>query len=221
MQINKKRPMQILFGFVVLTSGFAALAQDINPELLAATCVSCHGTRGASLGPATPVLAGMSRNYLVGAMLAYKYADDISAAEDITFEDATLEDVTVFGRQATIMTEIAATYSVEEIKAVAGFFEAQEVSRAQQEIDSELADTGRRIHNKYCEKCHEDGGSSAVDDVGLLAGQWRDYLGYTMEDFVAGDREMPKKMAEKMTAMQKTLGDSAIEQLVHFYGSKQ
>lgn len=218
---NKLRLSHLLLGFVALASAFQVAAQNTDPRLVADTCKSCHGSRGASLGPAIPVLAGMSRNYLVGAMLAYKYADHISAAEEIVDTDATLEDVIVYGRPSTIMTNIAQAYNVAEIKAVAGFFAAQDVARRRQDVDPVMADSGRRIHNKYCEKCHEDGGRSSVDDVGLLAGQWRLYLVYTMEDFIAGDREMPKKMAEKMTAMQETLGDSAFEQLVHFYASEQ
>lgn len=215
-----KQLRQLLLGLVALAASFTATAQNINAELVADTCSSCHGPGGASLGPATPVLAGMSRNYLIGAMLAYKYAEDISAAQNIIDADDALQDVIIFSRPSTIMNTIAKAYSADELKAVAAYFEAQEVPLSHQDFDSAMADAGRRIHNKYCEKCHEDGGRSSSDDVGLLSGQWHLYLNYTLEDFNKGHREMPKKMSEKMDAMQESLGDSALDQLAHFYASQ-
>lgn len=221
MQHKKIPSLRFLLGALALTGLFAAPATgQPNPELVVETCNSCHGTSGMSLGPAIPILAGMSKNYLMGAMLAYKYADEPAAADAIVDNDPELEDVIVFERQPTIMTHIAKAYSVDELKTIASFFAAQKLSRSPQISDPALADGGRRIHTKYCEKCHEDGGRSAEDDVGLLAGQWRLYLSYTLEDFAAGDRAMPKKMKEKMTAMKEDIGDSAIEQLVHYYTSQ-
>ncbi len=74
---------------------------------------------------------------------------------------------------------------------------------------------------KYCEKCHADGGSSAEDDAGILAGQWQPYLKWTLDDYNSGDREMYKKMAKKMNKMLKKEGDEGITQLLHYYAGQK
>ena len=76
---------------------------------------------------------------------------------------------------------------------------------------------GAEIHDRYCEKCHEDGGTSTADDVGLLAGQWKLYLTYLFEDLAAGHRQMPKKMARKLDALREDHGDDGIQQLIDYY----
>ena len=50
-------------------------ADQARQAMLVNTCVACHGENGNSVGPAIPTLAGLSPNYLMGAMLAYKYPD--------------------------------------------------------------------------------------------------------------------------------------------------
>ena len=55
---------------LLLTSAGAALAQSANPNpnagrALAATCFTCHGTEGRSVGGVPPSLAGMNRDTMV------------------------------------------------------------------------------------------------------------------------------------------------------------
>ena len=55
---------------LLLTSAGAALAQSANPipnagRALAATCFTCHGTEGRSVGGVPPSLAGMNRDTMV------------------------------------------------------------------------------------------------------------------------------------------------------------
>jgi len=169
--------------------------------MLGNTCAGCHGTNGVSQGPATPTIAGISKDYFIDAMMAYKDAEN--------------------PRASTIMTRIAKGYSDDEIKAMAGFFSGKAFVGHQQKSNAGLAKKGAKLHDKYCEKCHEDGGRSAEDDAGILAGQWTPYLHYTMEDFNSGAREMPKKMKKKMDAMVKAHGDAGQEQLLNYYGSQK
>jgi len=39
------------------------------------TCAGCHGTGGASVGPASPTIAGKSAVYINDVMAAYKSGD--------------------------------------------------------------------------------------------------------------------------------------------------
>jgi sulfide dehydrogenase cytochrome subunit len=73
------------------------------------------------------------------------------------------------------------------------------------------------LHKKNCAKCHDENGSLADDDAGILASQWAPYLKYSLMDTHAGTRSMPKKMTKKV----KALSDADIDALVHFYASQQ
>ena len=79
----------------------------------------------------------------------------------------------------------------------------------------------KKLHKKYCEKCHEDGGRSSEDDAGILASQMMPYLRNTMADFTSGGREMPKKMKKKVDSLKKSKGDKGMDQLIHYYGSQR
>jgi sulfide dehydrogenase cytochrome subunit len=167
--------------------------------MLGNSCAGCHGTNGVSYGPAAPTIAGFSAEYTIEAMKEYK-SDE---------------------RASTIMGRIARGYSDDEIKAMAEFFAKQKFMAADQKIDTALVGKGKKLHDKYCEKCHEDEGTSNADDAGLLAGQWMPYMHYTMEDFISGKRSMPKKMKKKVEKMQKKEGDEAMKALLNFYASKK
>jgi len=167
--------------------------------MLANTCAGCHGTNGSSVGPASPTIAGISHDYFIETMEAYKKAE----------------------RPSTIMTRIAKGYTEEEIKLMAKFFSKQKFVRYEQTYDRKKAKLGKKLHKKYCEKCHEDAGRSAEDDAGILAGQWEPYLRFTMQDFTSGNRSMEKKMKKKMDKLQKARGDQGVDALIHFYSSQK
>lgn len=193
----------IMQGAIVLGGlalGGAALAAGPSASMLANTCAGCHGTDGSSNGPATPSIAGIKGEYFIETMQAYKDGS----------------------RPATIMDRIAKGYSDDEIKLMAGFFAEQKFVRIEQDADKKMASAGKRLHDRYCEKCHEEGGRMA-DDGGILAGQMMPYLRYSFDDFTNGSRSMPKKMKSKVDEMlKKEKKDSdSIEQLVHYYGSQK
>ncbi len=100
---------------------------------------------------------------------------------------------------------------------MAGYFSKQTFSPADQASDPALAKKGAKLHDKYCEKCHAEGGASAEDDAGILAGQWTPYLTYTLTDYHAGTREMTKKMKKKMNKMREQKGDESITHLLNYY----
>ncbi len=221
-----KRPVLLgaLLVIAVLCTGNAATqgknTKMATTEMLVNTCVACHGTRGISAGPAIPSIAGFTRNYLIGAMLSFKFHDDPDALKKIIDERGeAYEDVLAFSRYSTIMSRIATGYTIEEIEAIADYFAAQEPQAVRQQVDADRSSQGKKLHKAKCEKCHEDGGSSPVDDVGILAGQWMPYLRYTLQDYFDGKREMPKKMRTKLKELHKEHSEEGVESLIHYYGS--
>ena len=198
-----------------------ASAESASAEMLSNTCLGCHGPNGISVGPATPTISGMSEIYIIGAMLAYKYDNDEDKVDAIIEADIELEDVEYFARTSTVMDRISKGYSEVEIKLIAKHFANLPFEAAKQDADAGQADSGAKLHEMHCEKCHEDGGSSAEDDAGVLAGQWVPYLEYTMADFASGDRDMPKKMKKQMEEAHAASGDDAIRDLIQFYANKK
>ena len=190
-------------------------------EMLTGACVACHGPAGASVGPAIPSLAGLPAVYFIGAMLSYKHGQDLEAAETEAASDPELEDVEIFARNGTIMDRIASGYTLAELKVMAHYFADKPVALAAQEFDAELASKGEALHADNCEKCHEDGGLSTVDDMVPLAGQWKPYLHYSLTDFHGGARGMPKKMKSRLKEVMETEGDAGLAALIDYYASRQ
>ena len=192
--MSARKTLAVLLGSGLLL-GTAHLSAAPTATMLADTCAGCHGTDGASTGPAIPSLAGMSEIYLVDSMKAYKSGE----------------------RASTVMGRIAKGYSDEEFQLMASVFAKQPVAVTSQQTDAAKAEAGSKLYEKNCEKCHDEKGALADDDAGILAGQWLPYLSYAMEDFVAGKREMPKKMAKKV----EKLDSSEIDALLQFFASQQ
>lgn len=192
-QIKALKTAIAVFGLALAGSATAEIATG---EALAITCAGCHGTNGVSAGPATPTIAGLSPDYLVEAMKNYKSGDSYS----------------------TIMGRIAKGYGEEEFQAMADFFAKQKFVAANQKVGDNVK-KGKKLHKKYCEKCHSEGGSLAEDDSGILAGQWTPYLKYTLEDLLEGNHPMSKKMKKKLKKMHKKEGKAGTSALLDYYGS--
>lgn len=188
-------------------------------EMLTGTCVACHGVNGSSAGPATPSIAGFTYEYLLSALLAYKYDDDMKALDEMLEKDPELEDLEVLERYGTIMGRISKGYSMEELKVIARYFSKQRFQPAEQEYDADMAMMGSKLHESKCDKCHEDGGRSPIDDVGILAGQWAHYLRYTLMDYHDRNRDMPSKMKKKLKEVWNDYPEEGIEALIHYYAS--
>lgn len=188
-----------MMSAAVLTSGLllsgAVTASGASADALGYTCAGCHGFNGSSTGPATPNLAGASQEYIAEMMTGYK--------------DGSIK--------STIMGRIAKGYSDEQFALMGEFFAKQSLTVPKQEFDAKLTKKGAKLHDKYCEKCHAEGGTSAEDDSGILAGQWVPYLKYSFEDFQGDGRSMPKKMKKKMKKLHEKEGDAGIEALLNFY----
>ena len=167
--------------------------------LLAAQCAGCHGPSGNSVGPAIPTIAGQNKDVLVGMMKEYASGEYPS----------------------TIMGRIAKGYDEKDLEAIAEYFSRQKFVPAKQEFDAAAAKEGAKLAEKYCEKCHEDGGKKVDEDIARLAGQWLPYLQFTMADFMSGKREMPKKMKTRVEKLVKSKGDKGLNAVLNFYASQQ
>ena len=167
--------------------------------MLANTCAGCHGTLGQSSGPAAPTIAGLEADYIVETMEAYKNGDRVN----------------------TIMGRIAKGYTDDEIELMAAFFSAQSYQGVVQTKVGPKAKMGHKLHENYCEKCHEDGGTSVEDTP--LAGQWMPYLQYTISDYLNGHNNPEKKMkkaVDKMIAEHPNMTKAQLaEDLAHYYAS--
>lgn len=186
----------ILLGSLAFTG--TSIAGGASGEALSYTCAGCHGTNGASTGPATPSLAGMSEIYISDTMAVYKAGE----------------------RNSTIMTRIAKGYSEEDFAKMGKFFAAQKRVPAKQSGGS-MAKKGAKIHDKYCEKCHSEIGTVADDDSGFLAGQWKPYLNYSFADIMDGSHDTGKKMIKKVKQAHKKYGDDMIPALLDYYASQK
>jgi sulfide dehydrogenase cytochrome subunit len=170
-----------------------------SAEMLAFTCVGCHGDRGASHGPASPSIAGISIDYFMQTMKAYQSGE----------------------RPATIMGRMAKGYNETELMRLGEYFSRQPIVFPPQVHDPQQARLGKRLHNTYCELCHEDGGRRAENHAGILAGQWAPYLRMTLEDFIQGARPMDKTMEQRLKQLQAEHGQAGLEALIHYYVSQR
>ncbi len=87
----------------VLAAGFAAPAMAQDPATarsLAATCFTCHGTDGRSVGGIPPSLAGQDKSYLLQQLKEFKAGK----------------------RPATIMHQHAKGYTDGQLELIANYF---------------------------------------------------------------------------------------------------
>jgi sulfide dehydrogenase cytochrome subunit len=205
--VKHSNKLALISGALALGLGSAtavadapALMSGASARMLSETCAGCHGTDGASAGPAIPTIGGMNGEYFVELMKGYKNDE-------------------VYG---TIMNRIAKGYSDEEIALMGTFFAGQNFVAAKQKFDDGMVKDGLKFHDKYCEKCHSEGGKTLEDEeYYILAGQWTPYLRNAMGDFMDGRREMPRKMKKKLEKMLEKEGDEGLNALFAYYASQQ
>jgi len=170
-------------------------------------CEACHGTNGVTTDKHIPVLAGMSAFYLDGEIQAYKKG--LRPCPKTKFPNDSK-------KPATDMCDIAKKLSAADVTAVDKFFESQKFVAPDQQFDAAAAAKGKVIHNTECELCHTDGGSEAMDDAGILAGQWIPYLQETFKEYQSGKRTAPEKMKPKIMALK----PDQVNALIQFYASE-
>jgi sulfide dehydrogenase cytochrome subunit len=155
-----------------------------------------------------PTIAGMSAWYLSGQLTAYQKGERPCPKLEYKSGDTS--------RPKTDMCDIAKKLSKDDVDQVTSYFENQTFVAAKQPFDAAKAAAGKKLHNGECEKCHSDGGSEAMDDAGILAGQWKAYLKDTFAAYQSGKRLPPEKMKPKIDK----LTPAEVDELIEFYASE-
>jgi sulfide dehydrogenase cytochrome subunit len=193
---------RIILGGLLVS---AAAVADVGPLL--ENCAACHGKDGASTETDVPIIGGYSAKYLTDSLTNYK--NKARPCPEVKFRAGAQKG------QSGDMCSIAAKLSDADVTAIADALSKKPFVRAKQTADAAKAEHGKQLHSAACAKCHEDGGSSADDDAGILAGQWMAYIRHTFEEFKSGKRPIPKKMKPKFDELK----PDDIEALVNYYGS--
>ena len=196
-----------ILSLALVAFASAAGAQDL--EAVVADCNGCHGDDGVSQWSDVPTIAGMPE--FVHSDQLFIYKDGARPCADSEYRQGDT------GRPATNMCDISAALSDDMIDEVAAYYFELPFVAAQQEYNAGLADAGKQLHDKLCEKCHSDGGSNPDDEAGILGGQWMGYLKSTFAEYASGDREQPGQMQDKM----EELSDADVTALLHYYASQQ
>ncbi|MBA1148109.1 c-type cytochrome [Ectothiorhodospiraceae bacterium WFHF3C12] len=186
---------------------FASMAGAEAPEV-AKPCVQCHGETGNSDEAEIPRVAGASAFFLENQLLVFGEEARPCAKEE--FDEA--EEKPPAGDHCALARDL----SDEEIAELAEYFSSQEFVPVDQPVDAQLAELGAKIHDQRCDKCHSEGGSLALDDAGILAGQSKAYLMEQLQDYKAGERWQPEKMQPQM----EELSEEDMKALVEYYASQ-
>ncbi len=201
-----RKQATLLATALVLALAPVAAGLAAEPEVL---CADCHGKDGASTESDVPVIGGASELYLLDSMAAYR--DEKRPCAESKFRAGDKK------RPKTDMCRIAAKLSTDETATIAKHLAAEPFVKVKQPFDAAKAAIGKKIHDQQCEKCHAEGGTSAEEDAGVLAGQWLPYLKETFAQYVSGARQQPEKMQVKFNALK----PEEREALLHYYASQQ
>jgi cytochrome c553 len=160
-----------------LSSVVAAHAQTIDEK--AQICSACHGDNGIPPDKATPVIAGQHQGYLYLQLRDYKNGT----------------------RANEVMASIAGALERDEMMALAEYFSKQPWPNLRQPpASAEATATARRANAAIgCTGCHL-GEYQGDGTQPRLAGQSRDYLTRTMQDFRTRARANNPGMTDLMRA---------------------
>ena len=184
----------ILMLFVVIPVS-SSLADNLDK--LVSQCGMCHGKDGNSPIATVPSIAGLTKEYFKHTMDAYK--ND--------------------GRKSEAMKSFVHTLTVQQIDEIATYYQKQTFVARDQKFDQSKADKGKVLHNKYCEKCHENEGRITDNNYGVLAGQWMPYLTQAINEYLDGKRRVAPMMVTKLKALKQQAGEEGVKQVVHYYAS--
>ncbi len=195
---------------ISLTLGlFAASAMAGDLDAVVENCNGCHGNDGVSQWTDVPTIAGIPE--FVHSDALYIFRDEARPCTETEYKQGDTS------RAATSMCAVTADLSDDMIDEVAAYYAGLPFVAAKQDFDAALAEAGKAVHDAECDRCHSEGGSNPEDEASILAGQQIGYLMDTFAEYRSGEREQPKKMEEKVSA----LSDDDVKALVHYYASQQ
>jgi cytochrome subunit of sulfide dehydrogenase len=197
------KAVAIMAGYLLISS-----AQAADVDKLVAVCADCHGKAGASTESDVPIIGGNSTEFMVNNLTDYQ-------SEERNCQETKYREGSKKGEK-TDMCQVVKELTQADIETIADYFSKQEFVRANQTFDAGLAKKGKKLHDKYCETCHTEGGTLSEDDTGIPAGQWIPYLRHTLKEFRTGKRPVRKKMRSRLNKVRR---DAGIEALINYYGS--
>lgn len=169
-----------------LANAQAERAQDI-----VAVCSGCHGSKGHSVVPDNPILAGQHGAYLAIALQEY-----VSGARDYA-----------------IMSTLAGRLSPADIEVVSAYYAAQPPAQSHGKASG---DVGRgETRTAVCAACHGAGGRSVIPANPKLAGQHAKYLSTALTAYKNGGRSNPI-----MAPMAAALSEQDIEDIAAYYAAQ-
>lgn len=205
MRITRSCSVTLVLMLAALGAG-GAFAADA-PGVVKEKCSNCHGKDGLSDDSEIPIIAGPSGFFIENQIAVFREEARPCAAEVFEAEDEV---------SAENHCKLAGSLSEDQVSAAVEHYSGQPFKPADQSVDQSLAGKGASIHEAECTKCHTEGGSLALDDAGILAGQWKPYLMEQLEAYKAGERWQPEKMAPKIDE----LSEADMKALVEYYASQ-
>jgi cytochrome subunit of sulfide dehydrogenase len=167
-----------------------------NGEMLAQSCLGCHGSSGVSSASPMPSLGGQNEAYLENTMRAFRDGD----------------------RPGTVMPRFMKAYSDGEIKGIASYFAKFSWTPGKQVSDAALAEQGKRVYQRVCKDCHPNGGrESSEGEYPLLAGQWLPYTRATIANVRSGKHKVDSKFEAKIGEV----SPQDVEAALNFFASQQ
>lgn len=171
---------------------------DIKAATLVNNCAACHSTDGYSAGPGVPSIAGLSKNYLVKTMKAYRTGE----------------------RYSSVMSRIAKGYTDTQIDRMADYLSQLTFKAATQTTVQDLVNRGKAVHESNCMFCHAGTGNDPILTGTRLDGQQMTYLYATLEDYYAGrSSNIPTEMANQMKGLKTQFGDDVMTTLAQYYAA--
>lgn len=183
----------LMAGLTVLASPAAQAAGDpAKGEVLAYTCLGCHGIEGhrnAYPSYRVPRLGGQHADYIVAALQAYK-------------SDS---------RKHPTMNAQAKTLSDQDMADLAAYFSGYN------DVDAGAAVVEKPGKEKaaVCAGCHGANGVSAMAMYPTIAGQQAEYIVHALEQYRSGERQNPF-----MSGIAAPLSDDDIAALADFFGAQ-
>ena len=190
-------------AFDVATVKMLKNADPARGEVLAkeGKCAKCHGDTGVSDDPEDVNIAGMSTSYL------YKQLRD--------YKDKNRDDRDMYKKTREL--------DEQQLADLSAWFSSQQPAQPATDRNTDPAilqlvfqgDPRRLI--KACASCHGRDGRGGQFDHPALAGQYPEYLVYTMTEFKEGDRS--NDIYSRMRTIAEALTDEEIEGLAGYYGA--
>ena len=197
-----------IIGILVLVLALVSSPASADTGELIAMCADCHGSDGVSAHEDVPTIAGQSKSFLAKTLRTYQIWGRPCIRSAYRSGDTT--------RPPVDMCKIAEGLTGEDIAALSEHYSQLPFRPAVQDFDPNLVPVGAELHEKYCEKCHEQGGRHA-DSAPILAGQWIPYLRTSLKYVPTGEHLVPPLMEKTVADM----GKDEINALMSFYASRQ